>query len=272
VSGQLVGEVIAAVPELDARGISRAGFMALVGIAEKCHDPEDRQASVPLSWIQNSLYGASESTARRAIKELVGADLLEVVKPGFRNRFGWRAPVYRILASATAMTTATELADTTAMTTATGVALVKTGCSSGHSGCSSVIDPPATSNNAALTVTTNGTINGSTNDTRRAEKGHPLPDGWEPPAAVMTQLRERWPRIDLVDALEEFRDFWCAVPGARGRKTDWSATFRNRVRDLEKRRQREEGRTRPGGTRLSTADQRVRDIQALKTTHLELDA
>ena len=27
---------------------------------------------------------------------------------------------------------------------------------------------------------------------------------------------------------EEFRNYWCAVPGARGRKLDWAATFRNR--------------------------------------------
>lgn len=27
---------------------------------------------------------------------------------------------------------------------------------------------------------------------------------------------------------EEFRNYWCAVPGARGRKLDWPATFRNR--------------------------------------------
>jgi hypothetical protein len=30
----------------------------------------------------------------------------------------------------------------------------------------------------------------------------------------------------------EFVDFWIGVPGARGRKLDWDATYRNRVREL----------------------------------------
>jgi len=29
----------------------------------------------------------------------------------------------------------------------------------------------------------------------------------------------------------EFLDYWCAVPGQRGTKLDWSATWRNRIRD-----------------------------------------
>jgi hypothetical protein len=42
VSGQLVGEVIAASPTLQKRGVSERGFYALVAIAEKCH-PHTRQ-------------------------------------------------------------------------------------------------------------------------------------------------------------------------------------------------------------------------------------
>lgn len=34
---------------------------------------------------------------------------------------------------------------------------------------------------------------------------------------------------------DEFRDFWTAVPGTRGRKLNWSKTFRNRCRELAKR-------------------------------------
>jgi len=32
--------------------------------------------------------------------------------------------------------------------------------------------------------------------------------------------------------LEEFRDHWAGVPGARGTKLDWGATYRNRLRAL----------------------------------------
>lgn len=33
----------------------------------------------------------------------------------------------------------------------------------------------------------------------------------------------------------EFCDYWISVPGARGRKANWSATWRNRVRDISTR-------------------------------------
>jgi hypothetical protein len=56
---------------------------------------------------------------------------------------------------------------------------------------------------------------------------------------VTTDLRE-WakehaPRVDLDKTLAEFHDYWKGVPGARGRKLDWPATFRNRVRELAER-------------------------------------
>ena len=102
----------------------------------------------------------------------------------------------------------------------------------------------------------------------RNSAGTRLPTDWEPPTAAMDALQTKFPQLDLTEALEEFRDYWCAIPGARGRKTDWEATFRNRLRDLEKRRKETEQRqSRYAGTnrpRRSTTDQRVADIQALK--------
>lgn len=41
--------------------------------------------------------------------------------------------------------------------------------------------------------------------------------------------------LDPEAAADEFRDYWCAVPGGKGRKLDWSATFRNRCRELASR-------------------------------------
>lgn len=35
--------------------------------------------------------------------------------------------------------------------------------------------------------------------------------------------------------IEEFRDYWIAIPGQRGLKLDWKATFRNRCRELSQR-------------------------------------
>lgn len=58
------------------------------------------------------------------------------------------------------------------------------------------------------------------------------------PDAILTPHVVEWARIqapdvDVTKALAEFCDYWRAIPGARGRKTDWPATFRNRLRELQ---------------------------------------
>lgn len=65
-----------------------------------------------------------------------------------------------------------------------------------------------------------------------ARIGTRLPEDWFPSpldidgAAFMTaEARER--------ELEKFRDYWRAVPGAKGRKLDWDATWRNWLRRAE---------------------------------------
>lgn len=73
----------------------------------------------------------------------------------------------------------------------------------------------------------------STNVERRAPvlvKGCSLPEGWLPnPDDFVTA-------IDLIGAeraaaeLEKFTDYWRGVPGAKGRKLDWPATYRNWIR------------------------------------------
>lgn len=49
--------------------------------------------------------------------------------------------------------------------------------------------------------------------------------------------------LDAEQVAAEFRDYWHAVPGQRGRKLDWAATFRNRCRALAG----SDGRGRPAG-------------------------
>ena len=51
-----------------------------------------------------------------------------------------------------------------------------------------------------------------------------LPEGWKRFAEA-----ER-PDLDPVEVWKRFRDYWIAVPGAKGRKVDWLATWRNWVR------------------------------------------
>jgi hypothetical protein len=40
------------------------------------------------------------------------------------------------------------------------------------------------------------------------------------------------PNVDVEAATAEFEDFWRAVPGQKGTKLDWIATWRNRMREL----------------------------------------
>ena len=95
-SGQLVGEVIAASPTFLKRGLSERGFHALIAIAEKCHT-QTRQGSVGWDHIRDCLYGASRRTAQRAVHDLLTAGVLEIVKPGFGNQYGRTcAPIYQI--------------------------------------------------------------------------------------------------------------------------------------------------------------------------------
>jgi hypothetical protein len=119
VSGKIVGEVITASKELRSRGVSKSAFYALVAIAEKTNH-YTREGQVRWEHICDGLYGKSVSTARRAVKELIQADLIEVSQKGYRNRFGSQATIYRVLALTTQVTKAKSVALTTQVTKASG--------------------------------------------------------------------------------------------------------------------------------------------------------
>lgn len=96
-SGQLVGEVIAASYALRAHGVSERGFQGLIAIAEKANT-NTRQASVRWDHIRAVQYGTSLSTAKRAVKELEDAGYVRKIKRGFNNQQGRSAaPVYELL-------------------------------------------------------------------------------------------------------------------------------------------------------------------------------
>ncbi|HEX2886853.1 hypothetical protein [Vineibacter terrae] len=63
-----------------------------------------------------------------------------------------------------------------------------------------------------------------------ASRGTRLAPDWRPAAAEQAFAARLGLDADRIAA--EFRDYWHAVPGARGRKLDWPATFRNRCRVL----------------------------------------
>jgi uncharacterized protein YdaU (DUF1376 family) len=66
-------------------------------------------------------------------------------------------------------------------------------------------------------------------------QGRRLPDGWEPePLSDSAQaMVARWPDGMVAREFERFRDHWLAQPGAKGRKSDWNATWRNWIRKAD---------------------------------------
>lgn len=65
-------------------------------------------------------------------------------------------------------------------------------------------------------------------------RGYRLPEDWAPSRDDCEFAQDLGLRPDEVAA--EFRDYWNSVPGAKGRKLDWSGTFRNSCRMQAKRR------------------------------------
>nr|DAV36452.1 MAG TPA: Primosomal protein 1, DNA binding, REPLICATION-DNA complex.96A [Caudoviricetes sp.] len=57
-----------------------------------------------------------------------------------------------------------------------------------------------------------------------------MPDGWQPDQAIADWTRTNAPAAANLLEVERFRDYWTAQPGAKGRKTDWAATWRNWAR------------------------------------------
>jgi len=61
-------------------------------------------------------------------------------------------------------------------------------------------------------------------------RGTRLPDGCVPDDALIAWTKRNAPAAANVLELDRFRDYWTAQPGAKGRKTDWAATWRNWAR------------------------------------------
>lgn len=64
----------------------------------------------------------------------------------------------------------------------------------------------------------------------RATKGSRMTRDWSPTEEVIAFATREG--VNAAACLDEFRDYWLGVSGAKGVKADWDATFRNRVRKL----------------------------------------
>jgi len=58
-----------------------------------------------------------------------------------------------------------------------------------------------------------------------------LPADWMPSSDDIDFCAKERSDLAPIDVADRFRDYWIAQPGAKGRKLDWSATWRNWVRN-----------------------------------------
>ncbi len=65
-------------------------------------------------------------------------------------------------------------------------------------------------------------------------KGSRLPPDWVLSEELTTWAKAERPDLDIEKTADSFRDYWHGIPGAKGRKTDWPATWRNWVRSQRK--------------------------------------
>ncbi len=63
-------------------------------------------------------------------------------------------------------------------------------------------------------------------------RGSRLARDWTPSAEAQEWAKAQGITDPLGSILDEFRDYWCPLTGAKATKLDWDATFRNRVRQV----------------------------------------
>lgn len=64
-----------------------------------------------------------------------------------------------------------------------------------------------------------------------AQRATRLPADWEPNESEIEFCQQERPDLNVRSVADQFRDYWIAQAGAKGRKVDWTATWRNWVRN-----------------------------------------
>jgi len=148
----------------------------------------------------------------------------------------------------------------------------------GESGCIRVNPDVSSASQASDNDNDNDNQYDNDHDTRseqplRAERSAGRQATRLPENFALSPEMEAWasknaPRVDLVAALDEFRDYWAGIAGARGRKLDWNATFRNRLRELESR--KGTNGTHKSGGYQTNAERRDADFRGYESVITEL--
>jgi hypothetical protein len=97
-------------------------------------------------------------------------------------------------------------------------------------------------------------------------RGGRIPDSYMPSDQTIEVMRKEFPNITRSEWESEHRqfcDYWHSQPGAKGTKLDWDATWRGWMR-REFRKPQYERRVTNTGQRLSTVDQKIVNLQAMK--------
>lgn len=68
-------------------------------------------------------------------------------------------------------------------------------------------------------------------ETKAEARASRLPADWIPTHSEIAFCQTERPDLNPGDVASQFRDYWISQPGAKGRKLDWSATWRNWVRN-----------------------------------------
>lgn len=80
--------------------------------------------------------------------------------------------------------------------------------------------------------TNNQTQNQEPKEKKKEERsrGSRLLPSWQPSEILKAWAVKKRPDLDIESTVEKFVDHWSSVPGGKGLKLDWEATFRNWVR------------------------------------------
>jgi hypothetical protein len=71
-------------------------------------------------------------------------------------------------------------------------------------------------------------------ETEKKGRATRLQDNWQPSDDMIQFCLQERPDLDWKFVSEGFRDYWISQAGAKGRKADWFATWRNWVRNQRK--------------------------------------
>ncbi|QTF71259.1 hypothetical protein [Arthrobacter woluwensis] len=100
----------------------------------------------------------------------------------------------------------------------------------------------------------------------KTSTGHRLPDDWAPSQAVRDKMTAECPEVDQRREFPIFQDYWRSQPGAKGRKTDWGATYRNWIRRAADKAPRRASRSHPCSDRHPTSHRRAQHRTHVRRT------